>query len=71
MSTFLRGDSGNFALFDIELNDEILCTATADQDDDVDLAQATCSAIFFASQGNLKTILHFYQLEKYNYTEMI
>ena len=52
-SIFLRGDLSTFALFDIELNDEILCTVTVDNDSDS--AQTTCSSVFYASQGNLKT----------------
>ena len=51
VSTFLRGGLQDFSRFDMELNDEIICTATADHDDVDRSAMASCSSVFFASQG--------------------
>ena len=58
ISTFLRGGLGDYVRFDMELNNEVVCTATADQDDANDTGTATCSSVFLAVQG---TDLYYYR----------
>ena len=48
----MRSDYWQFALFEIEINDEPVCTATAEAQSSGDTQQFTCSAVVNISEGN-------------------
>ena len=52
-STFLLVDQGEFARFDIRLNDNLICAAQGDQSNngDADVSQAACGAVAEVSEG--------------------
>ncbi len=53
-STYLRVDDGEFGVFNIRVNGEILCSAFGDNDNSgaVDYPQATCSGLAQLGQGS-------------------
>ena len=51
-SAFFTINSAEFALFDIQINGQVLCTARGDDaDSSNEEAQASCSAATYATEG--------------------
>ena len=56
-STYLLIQGGDYGFFDIQIEDDTLCTARTDEDDSSYVGQAACSAATYVSEGIEKSMV--------------
>ena len=58
-SAFLRGDDNEYGVFDVTLNDNVICTTIEDTDGTTgsDAGQGGCGAVVFAVEGKYRETL--------------
>ena len=55
-SAFLRGDSDEYGVFDVTLNDDVICTTIEDTagSTGIDAGQGGCGAVLYAVEGKIQ-----------------
>ena len=58
-SAFLRGDDNEYGVFDVTLNDNVICTTIEDTDGSTgsDAGQGGCGAVVYAVEGKYRETL--------------